>query len=203
MSEHGDRFRELEDAYAGYTVYDEHYERIGRVDDLFVDDDGREHYIGVKMGIFGTKSTLIPMEIVRVNDRRQLVEVAAPKETIERAPTFEVDEEISADLERMVHSYFGDARRETVPGVSDYFPSQPHDGPVDTEFGERAERPMYPPEEPDTREPTVAPDASSESEPFPAAPLPAGSSEPSRAPQEPPPEDRSGERVRVHRLHRE
>jgi hypothetical protein len=34
-----DRFAEVEDRYAGYTVYDRHYEKIGNVDDLFVDEN--------------------------------------------------------------------------------------------------------------------------------------------------------------------
>ena len=34
-----DRFTEVEDRYAGYTVYDQDYEKIGKVDDLFVDEN--------------------------------------------------------------------------------------------------------------------------------------------------------------------
>ena len=51
-----------------YHVYDTHYERIGRVDDVFIDERDAVSYIGVKMGFFGTNSTLVPVEIVRVND---------------------------------------------------------------------------------------------------------------------------------------
>jgi hypothetical protein len=200
---HGDRFRELEDAYAGYTVYDEHYERIGRVDDLFVDGEGREQYIGVKMGLFGMKSTLIPMDVVRVNDLRQLVEVAAPREIIEGAPTFDDDEEISAEYERLVHAYFGDHRTETLPNASDYFGHHTHDGPVDTEFGERAERPPHqPPAAPEPAGPPAARDAPPASAPFPADPLSEDPSEDPPVQAERPPEERSDERVRVRRLPR-
>jgi hypothetical protein len=34
MEERSDRFTAIEDQYAGYTVYDQHYEKIGNVDDL-------------------------------------------------------------------------------------------------------------------------------------------------------------------------
>ena len=47
----GDRFRELEQAYGEYTVYDRHYEKIGKVDDLFVDENDQPEYIGVKTGL--------------------------------------------------------------------------------------------------------------------------------------------------------
>jgi sporulation protein YlmC with PRC-barrel domain len=63
-----DRLRELEEKYEDYKVYDNQGERIGKVDDLFVDETDREEYIGVKMGFLGLKSTLIPMDIVRVNE---------------------------------------------------------------------------------------------------------------------------------------
>src|SRR4028119_1068256 len=103
----GDRFRELEQAYGEYTVYDRHYEKTGRADALFVDENDQPEYIGVKTGLLGMKSTLIPIELVRVNDRRKLVEVAADEETIKHAPTFDNDNDITPDYEDRVHGYFG------------------------------------------------------------------------------------------------
>jgi hypothetical protein len=50
------------------------------VDDLFVDENDHPEYIGVKLGFLGMRSTLIPIDKVRVNDQRQLVEVAADKD---------------------------------------------------------------------------------------------------------------------------
>jgi sporulation protein YlmC with PRC-barrel domain len=75
-----ERLRELEEKYEGYKVYDNAGERIGKVDDLFVDDENREEYIGVKTGFFGLKSTLIPMDIVRVNERERTMEVSESKD---------------------------------------------------------------------------------------------------------------------------
>jgi uncharacterized protein (TIGR02271 family) len=102
-----DRLAAVEDQFAGYTVYDEHYEKIGKVDDLFVDENDRPEYLGVKMGLLGLKSTLIPWELCRVNERRQLIEVGAPKDQIKDAPTFDDDEEISPELEERVYRHFG------------------------------------------------------------------------------------------------
>ena len=146
MSE--DRFGELEAAYKEYTVYDQHYEKIGRVDDLFVDESDMPEYIGVKTGLLGMKSTLVPVEIARVNDRRKLVEIAADKDAIEKAPTFDTNKEITPDYEDRVHSYFGlerpHATESTSGGYGDYYQSDPQDDEslrrqVDTEYGERAE----------------------------------------------------------------
>ncbi len=102
-----ERLAAVEDEFAGYTVYDEHYEKIGKVDDLFVDENDRPEYLGVKMGLLGLKSTLIPWELARVNERRQLIEVGAPKDQIKDAPTFDDEEEISPELEERVYRHFG------------------------------------------------------------------------------------------------
>ena len=104
--ERSDRFTELEERYSGYEVYDRDYEKIGKVDYLFVDENDQLEYVGVKMGFLGTSSTLIPIELVRINDRRKLVEVATDKETVKGGPTFADDREITAEFERRVLSYY-------------------------------------------------------------------------------------------------
>ncbi len=112
LEDRTDRFTAIEDLYKGYTVYDMNYEKIDKVDDLFVDESDQIEYIGVKMSFLGLRSTLIPVNIVRVNEQRQLIEVADPKDRIKDAPTFDNNEEITPDLERRVYSHFGLTGRE-------------------------------------------------------------------------------------------
>jgi sporulation protein YlmC with PRC-barrel domain len=102
-----DRLRELEEKYEDYKVYDNQGEKIGKVDDLFVDESDREEYIGVKMGFFGMKSTLIPMHIVRVNEGERSIEVSDSKDHVKSAPSFDDDEDITPDYEDRIRSYFG------------------------------------------------------------------------------------------------
>src|SRR5215203_4935728 len=102
-----DRLRELEEKYEDYKVYDNQGERIGKVDDLFVDETDREEYIGVKMGFLGLKSTLIPMDIVRVNEGERTIEVSESKDHVRNAPSFDDDEDITPDYEDRVRRYFG------------------------------------------------------------------------------------------------
>jgi uncharacterized protein (TIGR02271 family) len=135
-----DGLTELEERYAGYQAYDEHYEKIGKVDDLFVDEDDRPEYIGVKMGFLGARSTLIPVEIVRVNDKRRLVEVAADKEAVKEGPTFGGDKEITSEFEQRVLRYY---RVETVQASAErraygeYYSDATGDEPADLRSGER------------------------------------------------------------------
>jgi uncharacterized protein (TIGR02271 family) len=120
MEERSDRFTAIEDRFAGYTVYDQNYDKIGKVDDLFVDENDQPEYIGVKMGFLGTRSTLIPMDLARVNDERQLIEVAADKETVKDGPTFDDDREITPDFENEVYSYFGLQRSDAAENGAYY-----------------------------------------------------------------------------------
>jgi sporulation protein YlmC with PRC-barrel domain len=101
------RLRELEEKYEGYAVYDNRGEKIGKVDDLFIDEADREEYIGVKMGFLGRKSTLIPMDIVRVNEADRALEVSESKDHVKDAPSFDDDEDITPDYEDRIRSHFG------------------------------------------------------------------------------------------------
>ena len=55
MEGRSDGFTAIEDQYAGYTVYDPDGDKIGKVDDLFADENDQPEYIGVKMGFLGTR----------------------------------------------------------------------------------------------------------------------------------------------------
>lgn len=102
-----DRFRELEEAYSGYVLYDRDGGRVGKVDELFVDESGREEYLGVKLGLLGLRSTLIPMEIVEVDEEEDSAEAVVDRNLVRRGPSFEHGEEITPELERRVRAYYG------------------------------------------------------------------------------------------------
>ncbi len=138
-----DPFVGLKEATEEYKVYDSHYEKIGKVDDLITDRDDQVLYVGVKMGVFGTNSTIVPVEILRINDRRRLIEVSEPAETIRHAPHFGRSEELTPELETHVRTYFGlgglESLPEHEPRTSDFPAVTGDDRLVDTIPGERAE----------------------------------------------------------------
>src|SRR5918994_6261165 len=116
-----DRMRELEERYEDYTVYDRDGDKIGKVDDLFVDDTDREEYIGVKMGLFGLSgTTLIPMEISRVNDRDRTIEVSESKDHVKDAPNFSDDDDVTPDFEERIRRHFGLESSESSTDRSSY-----------------------------------------------------------------------------------
>jgi uncharacterized protein (TIGR02271 family) len=121
MEERSDRFTAVEDRFAGYTVYDQAGEKIGKVDDLFVDESDQPEYIGVKMGFLGTRSTLIPWDAVSsTDDEGRAITVSTDKETAKNGPTFDDDREITPDFENEVYSYYGLSRSSSTEESGTY-----------------------------------------------------------------------------------
>ena len=107
MESRSDGFTAIEDQYAGYTVYDNSGSKIGKVDDLFLDENDQPEYVGVKMGFLGTSSTLIPMEAATVDESSGSITVSSDKDTVKNGPSFDDDREITPEYENEVRSYYG------------------------------------------------------------------------------------------------
>ena len=105
--ERTDRFTAVEDEYAGYTVRDLNGEKIGKVDNLFLDENDNPEYVGVKMGFFGTKGTLVPLDACTVDNSQGFIEVNQPKQAVKNAPSFDDDGQITPDYERRVREHYG------------------------------------------------------------------------------------------------
>jgi uncharacterized protein (TIGR02271 family) len=121
MEERTDKFTAIEDRFAGYTVYDRAGEKIGKVDDLFVDQSDQPEYIGVKMGFLGTRSTLIPWEAVNsTDDEGRAITVETDDETAKNGPTFDDDREITPEFEDEVYSYYGLSRSSSTESSGSY-----------------------------------------------------------------------------------
>jgi uncharacterized protein (TIGR02271 family) len=121
MEERTDRFTEVEDRFAGYEVYDQSGEKIGKIDDLFVDQTDSPEYIGVKLGFLGTRSTLIPWEAVSAtDDDGRAITVVTDKDTAKNGPAFDDDREITPEFEDEVYSYYGLSRSSSSENSGSY-----------------------------------------------------------------------------------
>ena len=144
MEERTDRFTALEGRFEGYEVYDPNGEKIGKVDDLFVDEYDQPEYLGVKIGFLGTKSTLIPWEIASADEEGRRIEVSVEKGKAKDGPAFDDDREITPEYENEVRSYYGlegMQGSEQRGAYGEYYGDEPgHVGPGiregDTETGE-------------------------------------------------------------------
>jgi uncharacterized protein (TIGR02271 family) len=107
MENRSDRFTANEERYSGYTVVDEGGSKIGKVDDLFLDENDQPEYFGVKTGFLGTSSTLIPADVTTTDEANQTISVSSDKNTVKDGPAFDDDREITPEYENEVRSYYG------------------------------------------------------------------------------------------------
>jgi PRC-barrel domain len=56
---------------SGYAVFDPLGQKIGRVVEVFVNWDGEPDYIRIRLGFFGRKSVLIPVQFVEADDENK------------------------------------------------------------------------------------------------------------------------------------
>src|ERR671916_2439077 len=120
MEERTDRFTAIEDRFAGYEVYDQAGEKIGKVDDLFVNESDQPEYIGVKMGFLGMSSTLIPWQLATPDESSGSLTVATDKDTAKNGPAFDDDREITPEFENQVYSYYGLSGTSNTEGSGSY-----------------------------------------------------------------------------------
>ncbi len=118
--ERTDRFSAFEDRFAGYEVYDQAGSKIGKVDDLFVNESDQPEYIGVKMGFLGTRSTLIPWQLATADEASGRINVSVDKEKAKDGPAFDDDREITPEFEQQVYSYYGLQRATTTEEPAAY-----------------------------------------------------------------------------------
>jgi len=124
-----DGFTAVEDGFAGYTVYDFNHEKMGKVDDLFVDGNDRPEYIGVKMDFLGAHSTLIPFEMATVDEERKRIVLSTDMETAKNGPSFDDDHEITQEFEIEMYSYYGLQRPSTIEQSGTYAATLPSRAP--------------------------------------------------------------------------
>lgn len=141
---HRDPFAGSKRDTGGHTAFDERHESVGRVDDLFVDDRDNPLYTSVKTGLLGARSTLVSVEIVRVNDKRRVVEIAESSEQTKHASSFEENEKLTSELKEKVRVYFGLRAPQTLVDHGPHGPADhttdkdsAPDGRVDLVPGER------------------------------------------------------------------
>ncbi len=57
----------------GYAVLDPEGHKIGVVGELFANGSGEPEYVRVRMGLFGMKSALIPVQLVASDEERRTI----------------------------------------------------------------------------------------------------------------------------------
>src|SRR5438270_6099097 len=97
----------------GYEVVDSNGNKIGTVDNVWVDDATNElEFVGVKTGWLFGKTHIIPCAEAQIGDGQ--ITVPYGEDQIKNAPSYGSDDELSPDDEQQVYSYYG-LDRTTAP----------------------------------------------------------------------------------------
>ena len=89
----------------GAPVYASDGDQIGKVEEIFLDDQTRKpEWIGIGTGFFGTKRVLVPVTGAEVDGGELRVPYA--KDQVQNSPDIDGDE-ISQSLESELYSYYG------------------------------------------------------------------------------------------------
>ncbi len=90
----------------GGTVYGSSGEKLGTVYGVFLDDDERPEWIGLKTGTWGLKHVLVPLDKAQIAGQR--VDVPYDRRVVTETPKVKVDHgHIESEGESVLHDYYG------------------------------------------------------------------------------------------------
>jgi uncharacterized protein (TIGR02271 family) len=92
--------------WQGRTMVDGGGDRIGSIEGIYTDDQsGEPEWALVNTGLFGTKSTFVP--IVQASERNGDVQVPYDKQLVKDAPRIEADQHLSEAEEQQLWRHYG------------------------------------------------------------------------------------------------
>ena len=95
------------DRYHGWPVLDAAGQHVGDVDALYEDGRGRPRYLGLAAGLFGGSHTLLPVELVELDQEARAVRTPWTRGRIKSAPRYDGDEPLDAEMHRAVRDHLG------------------------------------------------------------------------------------------------
>jgi uncharacterized protein (TIGR02271 family) len=92
--------------WRGRTVVDRDGEKIGKLDEIYVDSRSNEpEWAAVNTGLFGSKSSFVPLEGATADGED--VRVGYAKDQVKDAPSVDPDGELSSDEESQLYRHYG------------------------------------------------------------------------------------------------
>jgi uncharacterized protein (TIGR02271 family) len=105
-------------SWQGGTMVDHEGDRIGDIDAIYVDDQtGEPEWALVNTGLFGTRSTFVP--IVRATAYGDQVQVPYEKQLVKDAPNIDPDGHLSEQEEQELWRHYGLEYGDTTAGYAD------------------------------------------------------------------------------------
>ena len=115
----------------GKTAYDVSGDKLGDVNEIFVDDNtGEPTFVEVNHGLFGLNSSLVPLRGHSFDG--QDVALAFDKARIKDASEFDTDTALSVEEQAAIYRHFG---IDAVDNRTAYTRDNTHRAPVDRDLG--------------------------------------------------------------------
>jgi uncharacterized protein (TIGR02271 family) len=94
------------DRVQGATAYDTTGSKVGKVDQIYLDDQsGEPNWVTVNTGMFGTSTSFVPLEGASFDGDD--IRLAYDKDRIKGAPRIDVDQHLEREQEDELYRYYG------------------------------------------------------------------------------------------------
>src|SRR5215208_2673659 len=94
------------DQWRGCDLVDSSGDKIGSIDDIYLDDDtGQPEFALVKTGFFGTGSHFVPLQTATQSGDQ--IQVPFTKDQVKDAPGLDADDHLSQEQEARLYSHYG------------------------------------------------------------------------------------------------
>jgi stress response protein YsnF len=91
--------------WRGRTVVDRDGDKIGKFDELYLDDADRPAWAAVTTGLFGMRQTFVPLSEARADG--DVLQVPFDKDVVKDAPSVDPDAQLSPDEEDLLYRHYG------------------------------------------------------------------------------------------------
>jgi stress response protein YsnF len=91
--------------WRGRTVVDRDGDKIGKFDELYLDDADRPAWAAVTTGLFGMRQTFVPLSEARADG--DVLQVPFGKDMVKDAPNVDPDTQLSPDEEDLLYRHYG------------------------------------------------------------------------------------------------
>src|SRR3954447_8665717 len=91
--------------WRGRTVVDRDGDKIGKFDELYLDDADRPAWAAVTRGLFGMRQTFVPLSEARPDG--DVLQVPFDKDTVKDAPSVDPDAQLSPEEEDLLYRHHG------------------------------------------------------------------------------------------------
>ena len=93
-------------SWRGQTMYDEQLDKVGKIDEIYLDEEtGEPEWAVVTTGLFGSKQTFVPIQGATAADDG--IQVPFEKAQIKDAPGIDPDGALSRDEEAELYRHYG------------------------------------------------------------------------------------------------